>query len=257
MKHAFIVCILLFFCPSFVGDAEAQTSNQLVLAIHAAARTDEAEIQLKLSNLDDRPKKLRFSSSQKYEIIIKSETEEEVYRYSLNKAFLQAIQEMTIKPHETYTWKENWNYIYNGSRIEPGEYKIEAVLLPTQLDESTAILKACTTVAVPAENTVYKNIKVKGTNGSYTITGLAKTPNKLLYTVEDGHNELLSNQVVNKQADGSFLIHLEIPKHILPKNGTLILYLIEEAETFIKPFPVELEVFSSSNCIKHSFHLQQ
>ncbi|MFT8323389.1 MAG: BsuPI-related putative proteinase inhibitor [Bacillus sp. (in: firmicutes)] len=244
MKRIFIILTVLFICFVFIEEVQAKRNANLLFTIHAITRTDEVELQLKLSNLGNQPKKLHFSSSQKYEISIKSEMGEEVYRYSLNKAFLQAIQDMTLKPNESYRWKEKWDYKNNGKRVEAGDYTVEAVLASTQLDNPQEKIKTVATITVPEKNTMYKNIKVDGNHGHYTITGIAKTPNKLLYTVEDGHNELLSNQVVEKQADGRFTIQLKIPEKSLPKNGTLILYLIEEAENYTDPFPVELEFFS-------------
>ncbi|MGP7817952.1 BsuPI-related putative proteinase inhibitor [Niallia sp. 01092] len=244
MKRVCIIVAVLLYCFSFFGDVQAKGSTSIRFSVNALPRTDEVEMQVKVSNLSDQPKKLRFASSQKYEIVIKSENGEEVFRYSLHKDFLQAIQNKTINPHETYVWKEIWDYKCEGEKVEPGDYSIEAAFIP-MLNNPKDSIKAFSTVAVPEENMVYKNIKVIGTKGVYTVTGIANTANKLLYTVEDGHYELLSNQVVEKSADGYFRIHIKIPKADLPMNGTLILYIIEQAENYTKPFPVKLEVFPS------------
>ncbi|PKG25503.1 BsuPI-related putative proteinase inhibitor [Niallia nealsonii] len=236
----FIVYLLIAF--PFANDIFAKASS-LSLEMNALPRTDDMEIELKLTNNSSQRQELRFSSSQKYEIAIKSLSGEEVYRYSFNKLFTQAIQRLAINPRESLVWKERWDYKNNGQRVEPGDYIVEAELLPMALTDPAELMIAKATIAISEENRVFKNIQVKGEKGKYTITGIADTKNNLLYTIEDGHNELISKQWVTKKRNGTFTIHVEIPEQDLPKNGTLILYLIEEAANYDKPYPIELEKF--------------
>lgn len=243
-KASILFFICLFFIQFYANKSNGQRlPDELFLKVEALPRTDHMEMQLKLTNISDHRESLRFSSSQKYEIVIKSLDGKEVYRYSLNKSFAQGIQEMAINPLESIEWKEKWDYKNNGQRVEAGDYQVEAELIPMALTEPKEPLIAKTTLSVPEENQVFKNINVQGSKGIYTITGRANTKNKLLYTVEDGHNELISNQVVTKEKDSTFTIHVEIPEQSLPKNGTLILYLIEEAANYDQPYPIELESF--------------
>lgn len=236
-----LVAYLLIAFP-FANGIIAKASS-LSLEINALPRTDDMEIQLKLTNNSDQRQELRFSSSQKYEIVIKSLAGEEVYRYSFNKVFAQAIQSLAINPKESLVWKEKWDYKNNGQRVEPGDYMVEVELLPMALTGPAEPVIAKTSIAVPEENKIFKDIQVKGEKGKYTIKGIADTKNKLLYTIEDGHNELISKQWVTKKKNGIFTIHVDIPEQDLPKNGTLILYLIEEAANYDKPYPIELESF--------------
>jgi len=240
--------ILFFICLLFINSYALQSNAHrlpaaLSLEVEALPRTDDMEMHLKLTNISDHLNKLRFSSSQKYEIVIKSFDGKEVYRYSLNKTFTQAVQEMTLNPLESIEWKETWDYKNNGQRVEAGDYQVEAEVLQMALTNPKEPITAKAALSVPEENQIFKNIKVQGSKGIYKITGYAHTKNKLLYTVEDGHKELISNQVVEKEKNNTFTIHVDIPEQNLPKNGTLILYLIEEAANYDKPYPIELESF--------------
>ena len=63
---------------------------------------------------------------------------------------------------------------------------------------------------------LFKGIKVEGSNGSYKISGEARPiTGKFYYTVEDGHNELVSQTEVRVAAAypewNGFSISLSIP----------------------------------------------
>lgn len=83
------------------------------------------------------------------------------------------------------------------------------------------------------------NIDVKGKNGDYQITGKVHVKGPFYYTVEDGHYSYILNKKLPIK-NGEFNIKIALDQKKLPKNGTLLLYIIEEGG---KSFPVVLEVF--------------
>lgn len=101
------------------------------------------------------------------------------------------------------------------------------------------------------EESVFRNVIVSGSNGSYEIHGEVLTSQKyFFYSVEDGHNQLLSETKVKASANAGklaqFSIHVDIPISELPKNATLILHLYEKSTSgqIIHSYPVVLEVFN-------------
>jgi hypothetical protein len=95
---------------------------------------------------------------------------------------------------------------------------------------------------------LFKVIKVEGSNGSYKISGEARPINgKFYYTVEDGHNELVSQTAVSIASVfpkwKGFSISLSIPENKLPANGSLVLNLYEISKdgSIVHTYPVLLE----------------
>ncbi|TRZ35807.1 hypothetical protein CEQ21_09235 [Niallia circulans] len=221
MLRAIFAAVLVVALFSFGGESFAQ-GNDLQFNVSAVPKKDYAEIKMTVANTSAKDMKLVFSSSQKYEIAIRAKGGKEVYRYSANKSFLQALQELKLKAGDTFTWVEKWNYRKsNGEFVPSGEYSIKATLLGRK--SSTVTAKA--TLTVPERNMV-TDLKVSGQKGKYTVEG--KVNSTLSYTVEDGHEEIISKQPVVVGENGSFKLNLAIKEASLPKNGTLILYFQDE-----------------------------
>lgn len=236
---AFVACLL--FCFSSADSSFAGSDSDLSFHVFALPRSDELEIQLKLKNNSEKGKILSFSSSKKYEIVIKSKNGEEVYRYSAGKQFLQAIQKLEFKPSQTYTWKETWNYKNKDEKIIRGEYSIEAILFSSKKVGEEIVAK--TNATFPLEDhPVFKKIRSSGGGGMYHLEGIARTANPVFYTIEDGHREIISNKKIVIDKDGSFEFDVTIPKDELPSNGSLILYLYD-GNGSNNPLFVVLDVF--------------
>ncbi|MGG0739078.1 BsuPI-related putative proteinase inhibitor [Niallia taxi] len=239
MLRAIFAAALVIALFSF-GDARAfAQGNDLQFSVTAAPKKDYAEITLTVANKSEKDLKLVFSSSQKYEISIRQKGGKEVYRYSANKSFLQALQELKLKAGDTHTWVEKWNYRKsNGEFVSSGEYSVKATLLGRKNSKDLVTAKASLTV--PERNMV-SDIKTSGKKGLYTIEGKANS--SLTYTVEDGHEEIISKHPVGVGENGSFKLKLVIKEASLPKNGTLILYFQDENGKISDP--VILEKFPS------------
>ncbi|MCE4050438.1 MULTISPECIES: BsuPI-related putative proteinase inhibitor [Bacillaceae] len=222
MLRVIIAAALAFSLFSFGGDRIHAEGNNLQFEISAKPNKDYAEIRMTVLNTGDKAVKLVFSSSQKYEFSIRAKGGKEVYRYSADKSFLQALQELKLKSNESHTWVEKWNYRKNNGELVPsGEYAVKAALLGKKNKGETITAK--TTLVVP----FVTDIKTTGQKGIYTIEGIAHTKERLTFTVEDGHKELLSKQPVAVTDVGSFKVNVKIKTEDLPKNGTLLLYFQE------------------------------
>jgi hypothetical protein len=97
--------------------------DELELMVDVNVLRNQAEFIITLINNSSETKKLEFSSSQKYEIIVTDQNNQEVYRYSDGKMFAQALESTIIKPAESVKWEEIWE------GIKPGEYEVEVSIL--------------------------------------------------------------------------------------------------------------------------------
>lgn len=97
--------------------------DELELMVDVNVLRNQAEFIITLINNSSETKKLKFSSSQKYEIIVTDQNNQEVYRYSEGKMFAQALESTLIKPAESVKWEEIWE------GIKPGEYEVEVSIL--------------------------------------------------------------------------------------------------------------------------------
>jgi len=236
--RAIIAATLAVCLFSFGVDRIFAEGSELQFDVTAEPTKNYAEISMTVSNKGEKDVKLGFSTSQKYELSIRAKGGKEVYRYSVNKSFLQALQELKLKANQSYTWVEKWNYRKNNGELVPsGDYTVKATLLGTKGKGETITAK--TTLTIP----LVTNISTAGQKGIYTIEGTAHTKESLSFTVEDGHEEILSKQPVTVADDGRFKFNVTINKENLPKNGTLILYFQELNGKLSEP--VILEKFPS------------
>ncbi|MCS0542825.1 BsuPI-related putative proteinase inhibitor, partial [Aeromonas veronii] len=171
--------------------------------------------------------------------IVKDADGKEVYRYSIDKMFIQSIEEMELKPGQEKVWEEPWDYTSNeGTRLAPGEYKAHIFITASEVNgqkiESNA-LQAEESFTIPEEgNTAFRNVRVLGENGEYTVTGEVRVfEATFFYAVEDGHDyvipETLQTASEGAPAWSPFEINISIPKDKIPTNGALILHLYERS----------------------------
>ena len=75
-----------------------------------------------------RPKTLSFSDAQRVEVTFRNSKNQEVYRWSIGKRFVQSIGTSMVMPEERLVFLvdvplEKW-----GTKLVPGTYKVEAQL---------------------------------------------------------------------------------------------------------------------------------
>lgn len=197
---------------------------------------------------------LPFGSGQKYEIVVRNDSGEEVYVYSADKVFTMALELINLKAGDTLEWQEEWDLTANDLVIFPGTYTVTVdvmVLLdaeelefnidPEQLhvEKEFVIQEVEEGSGDEAElaqanggygNEAFQNVTVEGEKGRYRVTGLARVfEGHFMYAVSDGHNYLLEEGAMIKEGDSSqfspFELEISIPNEDLPENGTLSLEL--------------------------------
>ncbi|KON89466.1 hypothetical protein AF332_23365 [Sporosarcina globispora] len=240
--------VIIFTIPlqSFEASKEEMPFDFKVIP---QAGPENMEIELLLRNTASYPLNFEFRTSQFYEVGIFNQKGQQVYSSSEGKAFLQAIQTIAINPDESKVWKEQWDYMHKGERVQEGKYIVKAKLLASNLNgkELETIAESEASVYIPGQNPSFRHAKVTGANGDYTVSIEGRTKSgKLWYTVEDGHNELLSEKAVSVQSNDweSFTIKINIPAERLPKSDSVILHLYEKSQAegqIINSFPVILE----------------
>ncbi|MDC3417227.1 BsuPI-related putative proteinase inhibitor [Aquibacillus salsiterrae] len=226
------------------SDAETQApdSNEVDTSLNKMemdASMEQADgaitFNIEIINNNDEAVTLKFSSGQQYEITVENEKGEKVYQLSDSKAFADAIVEQVIDPSDKLTWTEGWDE----PALEPGTYTVNYTLLPDQVNQQTVeanLFQIESTFDVgqdSSDNSVFRNVKVNGQAGKYTITGeVQASSSEFYYNVEDGHNMLVEEtkvEVESKEAWNSFELEISISDDILPTNGTLTLVLYEKS----------------------------
>lgn len=222
----------------------------------------KAIFTLSFTNKGEEPAELTFSSGQTFEVVVKDTTGKEVYRYSIDKSFIQALQTVTVEPGDTLTYEDQWDYTIAGERVPAGEYKVVGTIIPMEINghqiedepfkgEATFTIEAGAENSEAEENTAFRNIKVTGSNGEYTITGEARVFEAVfMYAVEDGHFQLIPEtpfQVKEGAPSWSaFEINLSIPEDKLPTNGTVTAHIYERSAkdgSIVNSYFVTLEQF--------------
>ncbi|SDZ74296.1 Immunoglobulin-like domain of spore germination [Thalassobacillus cyri] len=220
--------------------------SQLAVDATITPESDKVTFSFSMENQGDKAYDLGFSSGQKYEIVVKNEEGEEVYRYSEGQMFTQALETKTIEPGESISFEEVWS-----ADIKPGEYDAAISIEVNSINEQSLeakpfkVTKAFTVEGKQtteeqegnsgdsvAEGEAFRNIEVSGEKGSYVVTGEAKVfEGSFVYNVEDGHNMLIENTThqVDEGAPSwsSFKLEIEISQEELPQFGSLTLTMFE------------------------------
>jgi hypothetical protein len=111
--------VLLFFLLGCGGNsgaaidpadaaAEGKPASGLVSSVEVEVRGDSVQMVLHVTNPTDRPVVLEFSSGQRYDFAVRSGTGQDVWRWSADKSFLQALGSETIPAGGTVDYSEWW-----------------------------------------------------------------------------------------------------------------------------------------------------
>lgn len=83
-----------------------------------------------LQNVSGKEQHISYGSGQKYDIFIYNAQNEEIYRWSINKAFTQALIVTTMKKDSKLVFNEQWNLKDNkGNIVPPGKYTIKVEVM--------------------------------------------------------------------------------------------------------------------------------
>ena len=128
MKTLFLLSSIFI---AYISPSEVQAKIDDVpfhFFVQPIAGPEEVVFEIMLTNEGQKTLEFEIPSSQFYEITIQDHKDEVVYRYSEGRYFLQAIQKVIIKPGETKTWMETWDYYRNKKRIETWKIQSECTI---------------------------------------------------------------------------------------------------------------------------------
>ncbi|KAA0546492.1 hypothetical protein FZW96_14695 [Bacillus sp. BGMRC 2118] len=232
---------------------EATTSSIDVADFKTTLDVDQTKekviFNIAFSNEGEEDANVLFSSGQKFELVVTNAKNEEVYRYSTGKMFTMALETVKLSPGEKLELSDEWDYMMNGEKVPPGEYKATVTMIPKEIndmvvDANTFQAETVFTIeelrgesssdSEQQENSAFRNMKVSGKDGQYKITGEARVfEATFFYTVEDGHEVLIPETVVQAKEGApswsQFELNLSIPKDKLPKNGTITAQIYERS----------------------------
>lgn len=100
-----------------------------------AADREEFEVEIILKNNSNLTQEYTFNTSQKYDLSLTDEDGNEVYRWSRDKSFLQAIQHLRLGVRET----ESWQTAIKIEDLSPGKYKLEGWLTDRRRSHSYSL----------------------------------------------------------------------------------------------------------------------
>ena len=138
-------------------------------------KEDQVVFDFELINRYSEAKELRFGSGQQFEIVIRNEKDEEVYRYSEGKAFTLALVYRNIDPGASLTWQDQWDMRdQEGKLVSPGRYRAEIEIMP-----------------IPDEDEENIEASQLRTNIDFTLAGTGAFD--FLNAEEIGYNQVLSS----------------------------------------------------------------
>lgn len=144
MRHWIVTMLAILLLLSACGTQEIEvpieTTNQgekmmygLVTKLEVR-QEDKGYFSLILENRREEELTVNFKSGQTFEIIVRDESEEEVYRFSDGKMFTQAIVTEIIPPGSQIELKDEWDLMVNDEKIQPGVYSITGEFLIWTVD---------------------------------------------------------------------------------------------------------------------------
>lgn len=113
MKHlrnlAFLTAVLIGCSPAEVGNPGATPSSPVLLSSLQARTfgTDSVTFTLQVTNTSSQPLELSYNSGQEFDFIV-SRGQQEVWRWSSDRMFTQALRSETLASGETRTYAETW-----------------------------------------------------------------------------------------------------------------------------------------------------
>ena len=89
---------------------------------------EPVRMSLTVENTGSQPETLRFSSGQQYDFTV-TQAGSEIWRWSADRFFIQALTQFTLAPGAKRTFAESWAQKDNdGRQVKPGEYQVQSVL---------------------------------------------------------------------------------------------------------------------------------
>lgn len=163
MKKAILgilICFLAAGCSSQGANGvpvsksaatEEQQNEMIQTAVKIEPGDKYAKFTVALKNNGSEKAEFTFMTGQKFEIEVKDLTGRNVYVYSRDRMFTQAIETIILEPGEEKVWEAEWDYTDNGKRVPSGDYmaKVTVKAKQTGQEEGSAGLETSQTFQVP------------------------------------------------------------------------------------------------------------
>ena len=121
---ALTALVLLSGCAQPEPSAAPAGGSPLLASVRATTfGSDSAVFSLQVTNTRTTPLTLNFNSGQQFDFVVLRGTQE-VWRYSGEMMFTQALQSETLAPGETETYTATWSPLPGSA----GEYTVRALL---------------------------------------------------------------------------------------------------------------------------------
>lgn len=73
---------------------------------------------------------ITFMSGQRYDLVARRPRGDEVWRWSHDRAFIQAVQTITLGPREEEAYRVTWDQRdFQGRQVDPGSYELVAIFM--------------------------------------------------------------------------------------------------------------------------------
>lgn len=131
-SRALLLAFVLAGC-SANGRTETQenamnSAVKLASSVEVEVGANTVRLVLHVTNPSNQPVTLEFASGQRYDFVVRTAAGEEVWRWSADQMFTQALGSQTINPGATVDFTETWNH---GGRT--GSFEAVASLKATNL----------------------------------------------------------------------------------------------------------------------------
>ncbi len=135
MKTAYVLFLLVFLLAS-CGSANQDShktkddGSDLVSGEMAAVLKERSPLtfEYEVKNVMDKEVTLEFSSSQRYDFSVETETGEQIYLFSSVAMFMAALGEELIKPGETLHYDIDLHEL----DLKPGDYHLKVWMTPKE-----------------------------------------------------------------------------------------------------------------------------
>lgn len=128
-----LITIGIIFSSLFCVISCRKTKPQLEIFLktdkHSYSPKESVFIQLIITNKTNQIFKSTFSSTQRYDFVVKKERKE-IWRWSEDKVFAMRLTEYTLNPQESVTYQERWipQEDLEGRVLPQGEYEVIGIL---------------------------------------------------------------------------------------------------------------------------------
>jgi hypothetical protein len=127
MRHGAALAVALGLCacagPGDEATAAGAVTDGVASSMEVQVASSSVRLVLHATNTGAEPLELTFPSSQRYDFIVRTESGDEVWRYSDGMGFLQALTEDTLPAGASWAMEATWD---PGDRS--GVYEAEGIL---------------------------------------------------------------------------------------------------------------------------------